>query len=163
MHTDKSTLSRTFTAPPMLRARVPQPAHARLATHSSLSLSLSVGHDLLRSHLQVLVDHQRRRVRLRWTRSMMSIVTVRTFAGSEEASGVSTRGIELFAWVRAGGRALGPCAGYEAAAAHTERRQLRIAECAISAMAHSRHGRVDRLAVPLRPTLCAAAPPAVFA
>ena len=46
----------------------------------------------------------------------MSIVTVRDFAGSEEASGVSTRGIELFAWVRAGGRALGPCAGYEAAA-----------------------------------------------
>ena len=39
----------------------------------------------------------------------MSIVTVRDFAGSEEASGVSTRGIELFAWVRAGGRALGPC------------------------------------------------------
>ena len=29
----------------------------------------------------------------------MSIVTVRDFAGSEEASGVSTRGIELFAWV----------------------------------------------------------------
>ena len=80
----------------------------------------------------------------------MSIVTVRDFAGSEEASGVSTRGIELFAWVRAGGCALGPCAGYEAAAALTERRQLRIAVCAISAMAHSRHGRADRLAVPLR-------------
>ena len=47
----------------------------------------------------------------------MSIVTVRDFAGSEEASGVSTRGIELFAWVRAGGGALGPCAGYEAATA----------------------------------------------
>ena len=72
----------------------------------------------------------------------MSIVTVRDSAGSEEASGVSTRGIELFAWVRAGGCALGPCAGYEAAAALTERRQflMLIAVCAISAMAHSRHG-----------------------
>ena len=47
----------------------------------------------------------------------MSMRTAHEYAGSEEASGVSTRGIELFAWVRAGGRALGPCAGCDAVAA----------------------------------------------
>ena len=97
-------------------------------------------HAPLPPRVHEILDHQRHRLRFRWSRSMMSSQSAREHTQAVSGMRRGRQLAEAIAWVRGGGADLMAGAGHVAAGSVPPRRRPRLCQPACSAMAHSRHG-----------------------